>query len=155
MDYLLRIQKRNILSTKHFFLFLKWVKYILGNPVPEAKWVLRGRIVTNNTNSLYGTNKNIQYVIHEKGLNITTLYTVWIIPLGGFERWFNLTVVNISEEDEDDYTCVGVNAGSTCLLKMNTFDWFTYRRRLRAKCLPNFRSTKGKWIWNDLFSEAK
>ena len=31
--------------------------------------------------------------------------------LGGFERWFNLTVVNISEEDADDYTCVGVNAG--------------------------------------------
>ena len=31
--------------------------------------------------------------------------------VGGFERWFNLTVVNISEEDADDYTCVGVNAG--------------------------------------------
>ena len=29
----------------------------------------------------------------------------------GFERWFNLTVVNISEDDADDYTCVGVNAG--------------------------------------------
>ena len=31
--------------------------------------------------------------------------------VGGFERWFNLTVVNISEDDADDYTCVGVNAG--------------------------------------------
>ena len=31
---------------------------------------------------------------------------------GGFERWFNLTVVNISEDDADDYTCVGVNAGN-------------------------------------------
>ena len=38
-----------------------------GNPVPEAKWVLRGRIVTNNTSPLYGNNENIQYVIHEKG----------------------------------------------------------------------------------------
>ena len=38
-----------------------------GNPVPEAKWVLRGRIVTNNTSPLYGSNDNIQYVIHEKG----------------------------------------------------------------------------------------
>ena len=35
---------------------------------------------------------------------------------GGFERWFNLTVVNISEEDADDYTCVGVNAGAGQLL---------------------------------------
>ena len=41
-----------------------------GNPVPEAKWVLRGRIVTNNTSPLYGNNDNIQYVIHEKGDNI-------------------------------------------------------------------------------------
>lgn len=82
--------------------------FITGNPVPEAKWVLRGRIVTNNTNSLYGTNKNIQYVIHEKG---------------GFERWFNLTVVNISEEDEDDYTCVGVNAGGVSEQNVSlTFD---------------------------------
>ena len=41
---------------------------MLGNPVPEAKWVLRGRIVTNNTSPLYsGSNENIQYVIHEKG----------------------------------------------------------------------------------------
>ena len=35
--------------------------------MPEAKWVLRGRIVTNNTSPLYGNNDNIQYVIHEKG----------------------------------------------------------------------------------------
>ena len=41
-----------------------------GNPVPEAKWVLRGRIVTNNTSPLYGNNENIQYVIHEKGEQI-------------------------------------------------------------------------------------
>ena len=40
---------------------------VTGNPVPEAKWVLRGRIVTNNTSPLYGNNDNIQYVIHEKG----------------------------------------------------------------------------------------
>ena len=41
--------------------------YMTGNPVPEAKWVLRGRIVTNNTSPLYGNNENIQYVITEKG----------------------------------------------------------------------------------------
>ena len=29
--------------------------------------------------------------------------------LGGFQRWFNLTLVNISADDADDYTCVGVN----------------------------------------------
>jgi len=82
--------------------------FITGNPVPEAKWVLRGRIVTNNTSPLYGNNENIQYVIHEKG---------------GFERWFNLTVVNISEEDADDYTCVGVNAGGVSERNVSlTFD---------------------------------
>jgi len=83
--------------------------FITGNPVPEAKWVLRGRIVTNNTSPLYsGSNENIQYVIHEKG---------------GFERWFNLTVVNISEEDADDYTCVGVNAGGVSEQNVSlTFD---------------------------------
>ena len=37
-----------------------------GNPVPEAKWVLRGRIVTNNTSPLHGA-ANQQYVIQEEG----------------------------------------------------------------------------------------
>ena len=42
---------------------------------------------------------------------------------GGFERWFNLTVVNISEEDADDYTCVGVNAGGVSEQNVSlTFD---------------------------------
>ena len=103
--------------------------------MPEAKWVLRGRIVTNNTSPLYGNNDNIQYVIHEKGtqkilfenscilqwvvkvsisthlLNPLKIITSMTFFVGGFERWFNLTVVNISEDDADDYTCVGVNAG--------------------------------------------
>ena len=39
---------------------------ILGNPIPEAKWVLRGRIVTNNTSPLHGSG-NQQYVIQEEG----------------------------------------------------------------------------------------
>ena len=39
---------------------------MLGNPVPEAKWVLRGRIVTNNTSPLHGSG-NQQYVIQEEG----------------------------------------------------------------------------------------
>lgn len=38
-------------------------------------------------------------------------FKIKFLSQGGFERWFNLTVVNISEEDADDYTCVGVNAG--------------------------------------------
>ena len=39
-----------------------------------------------------------------------------------FERWFNLTVVNISEEDADDYTCVGVNAGG---VSKTDFVWYS------------------------------
>ena len=50
-----------------------------GNPVPEAKWVLRGRIVTNNTSPLYGNNENIQYVIHEK----VECCSIWY----GWESW--------------------------------------------------------------------
>ena len=44
-----------------------WFKIVpcLGNPVPEAKWVLRGRIVNNNT-SPSGSNNQI-YLIHELG----------------------------------------------------------------------------------------
>ena len=97
--------------------------------MPEAKWVLRGRIVTNNTSPLYGNNDNIQYVIHEKGSDVARfivakhrtsaglcrnnphISSACRRVVGGFERWFNLTVVNISEDDADDYTCVGVNAG--------------------------------------------
>ncbi len=30
---------------------------------------------------------------------------------GGLERWFNLTITNVGEESEADYTCVAVNAG--------------------------------------------
>ena len=98
--------------------------YMTGNPVPEAKWVLRGRIVTNNTSPLYGNSDNIQYVIHERGEYSEESLTVWMINSltpGGFERWFNLTVVNISEEDADDYTCVGVNAGKLIIILYNRF----------------------------------
>ena len=119
-----------------------------GNPVPEAKWVLRGRIVTNNTSPLYGNNDNIQYVIHERG----NLFSVIPLPmcrmraihvLGGFERWFNLTVVNISEDDADDYTCVGVNAGrrnnniSTVQLHLSFPSWNVLLERNR-KCFLQF-----------------
>jgi len=81
--------------------------FITGNPIPEAKWVLRGRIVTNNTSPLHGSG-NQQYVIQEEG---------------GFQRWFNLTLVNISADDADDYTCVGVNAGGVSEQNVSlTFD---------------------------------
>ena len=51
-------------------------------------------------------------------INSTLTFTA-----GGFERWFNLTVVNISEEDADDYTCVGVNAGGVSEQNVSlTFD---------------------------------
>ena len=98
-----------------------------GNPVPEAKWVLRGRIVTNNTSPLYGNNENIQYVITEKGQSLSPVpqfgWLTLTFTAGGFERWFNLTVVNISEEDADDYTCVGVNAGGVSEQNVSlTFD---------------------------------
>ena len=50
--------KHNIRNTDNYI--------FLGNPIPEAKWVLRGRIVTNNTSPLHGSG-NQQYVIQEEG----------------------------------------------------------------------------------------
>jgi len=47
-------------------LLKKYKQLFLGNPIPEAKWVLRGRIVTNNTSPLHGSG-NQQYVIQEEG----------------------------------------------------------------------------------------
>ncbi len=49
------------------------ISILLGNPVPEAKWVLRGRIVNNNT-SPTGVGNQI-YLIHELGeqRSITTV----------------------------------------------------------------------------------
>lgn len=46
--------------------YKKYKQLFLGNPIPEAKWVLRGRIVTNNTSPLHGSG-NQQYVIQEEG----------------------------------------------------------------------------------------
>ena len=50
-------------------LLQKYKQLFLGNPIPEAKWVLRGRIVTNNTSPLHGSG-NQQYVIQEEGEKI-------------------------------------------------------------------------------------
>ena len=41
----------------------------------------------------------------------------------GLHRWFNLNLGNISDEDADDYTCVGVNAGGVSEQNVSlTFD---------------------------------
>ena len=97
--------------------------------------------MTNNTSPLHGANNQI-YVIHEKGTSLFELfqrfsnnhfhfsfeyaalfYNYTECVAGGFERWFNLTLVNISEDDADDYTCVGVNAGGVSEQNVSlTFD---------------------------------
>ena len=64
-----KILKPSFLSKLQGIIIIRLYDFMMtGNPVPEAKWVLRGRIVTNNTSPLYGNNENIQYVIHEKGV---------------------------------------------------------------------------------------
>ena len=63
-----KILNSSFLSKLEGIIIIRLYDFMMtGNPVPEAKWVLRGRIVTNNTSPLYGSNENIQYVIHEKG----------------------------------------------------------------------------------------
>ena len=39
---------------------------IVGDPIPEAKWVLRGRIVNNNSSPI-GSNSQQLYLIHQQG----------------------------------------------------------------------------------------
>ena len=56
-------------------LLRKYKQLFLGNPIPEAKWVLRGRIVTNNTSPLHGSG-NQQYVIQEEADRVLPEATV-------------------------------------------------------------------------------
>ncbi|KAF0311835.1 Leucine-rich repeat, immunoglobulin-like domain and transmembrane domain-containing protein 3 [Amphibalanus amphitrite] len=67
---------------------------ISGNPAAETKWVLSGgRILRNNT-PVRGTDR--LYIIHEEG---------------NVNRWTNLTVTRVGEQDAGQYLCVGSNAG--------------------------------------------
>jgi netrin-G1 ligand len=66
---------------------------ILADPPASTKWVLDGRILTNLSQVPFGEQL---YVISESG---------------DIEKWTNLTVTNIDEQDANDYKCVGVNEG--------------------------------------------
>ena len=67
---------------------------ISGNPPADTKWVLSGgRILRNNTPAP-GTDR--LYIIHEEG---------------NVNRWTNLTVTRVGEQDAGQYLCVGSNPG--------------------------------------------
>ena len=52
-------------------------------------------------------------------MTIIVIVIIMIIIVGGFQRWFNLTLVNISADDADDYTCVGVNIITIIIIIIN------------------------------------
>ena len=110
--------------------------YMTGNPVPEAKWVLRGRIVTNNTSPLYGNNENIQYVITEKGQSLLS-------PVHSLDDQLNthLHCRRLWEMVQPD--CGQHLRGGRWWLHLC---WCQRWRSIRAKRLPHFWSTKGKWL---------
>ncbi|XP_037087859.1 leucine-rich repeat-containing protein 24-like [Pollicipes pollicipes] len=67
---------------------------ISGNPAAATKWVLGpGRILHNNTQIPF---TNQQYIIHEEG---------------NVNRWTNLTITRVTEQDAGQYLCVGSNPG--------------------------------------------
>lgn len=107
--------------------------FIIGSPMPDAKWVLKGRIVNNNTvpaggpvppsqppssqtttpsGELSRQQQQLQQVQQQQSGIMNSVPTQFLIhEEGGLERWFNLTIINVGLESVADYTCVAVNAG--------------------------------------------
>ena len=72
--------------------------HIVGSPVPQARWVVRGRIINNNTHPQPFADQT--WIIREER-----------VTYDGVQRWYNLTVTNPSESDLGDYLCVAENNG--------------------------------------------
>ncbi|XP_040567289.1 uncharacterized protein [Lepeophtheirus salmonis] len=69
---------------------------ITGSPAPQARWVVNGRIVNNNTRPTAISEQ--MYVIRES-------------PYGLHSRWYNLTITKPNFDDLGEYTCVAENNG--------------------------------------------
>ncbi|XP_065577956.1 leucine-rich repeat-containing protein 24-like [Artemia franciscana] len=70
---------------------------VSGNPTPETKWILNGRILANMSQIPYGDQL---FVIHEQEFGYTAT---------DMQKWTNLTVKNIDEHDGGIYTCSANN----------------------------------------------
>ena len=109
---------------------------ITGNPVPEVKWVLDGRIIANMSSSPHSRITYQKYVIREAGttkgrndcsgsqnLKIPGLKSLQIKLMssckadpkqsitGSKERISSLSIRNISDGDLGSYSCVAINQG--------------------------------------------
>ncbi|QQP48774.1 Uncharacterized protein FKW44_009197, partial [Caligus rogercresseyi] len=67
-----------------------------GSPAPQARWVVNGRIVNNNTRPT---------AVSEQ------IYVIMESPQGFHSRWYNLTITKTQFEDLGEYTCVAENNG--------------------------------------------
>ncbi|XP_066975237.1 uncharacterized protein [Macrobrachium rosenbergii] len=66
----------------------------IGDPLPNIKWVLNGRVLTNMSVIPYSQPEQ-RYVLNE--------------VVEGGERWSQLTITNVAEHDLTFYTCVADN----------------------------------------------
>ncbi len=71
-----------------------------ADPPASAKWVFDSRILANMSQIPFGDQF---YLITESDADGGVEY--------GVERWLNLTITNINEQDAGDYKCIGVNPG--------------------------------------------
>ena len=71
---------------------------IVGSPVPQARWVMNGRILNNNTSPQPFSDQT--YLLRERA-----------VTHDGVERWLNLTITSPSEQELGEYLCVAENNG--------------------------------------------
>ena len=84
--------------------------HIMGSPVPQARWVVKGRIVNNNTHPAPFADQT--WILREERLTFD-----------GVERWYNLTITNPDLDDLGEYLCVAENNGGVMEKKVTlTFD---------------------------------
>ncbi|CAB4065075.1 unnamed protein product [Lepeophtheirus salmonis] len=89
-----RLHNKNVYSSPGMNASLSCL--ITGSPAPQARWVVNGRIVNNNTRPTAISEQ--MYVIRES-------------PYGLHSRWYNLTITKPNFDDLGEYTCVAENNG--------------------------------------------
>ena len=83
--------------------------HITGSPRPQARWVVNGRIVNNNTSPVAFSDQ--KWLLYEEEF------------MNGIQRWYNLTITNAGYDNLGDYLCVAENQGGVMERKVTlTFD---------------------------------
>lgn len=69
--------------------------HVTGSPPPTTRWVVKGRIVNNNTSPIPFNDQ--KWILYEETY--------------GIQKWYNLTVTNAGYDNLGQYVCVAENTG--------------------------------------------